>query len=242
MDEALRPNEHIEHFGNRLNLIVSPEHTFGTDACLLAAFALPKKNEAVLDLGTGCGVIPFWWRSRGVERVTALEIQPAAVEMLQRSCRLSEERNVDVVLGDLRDARALFSAGRFDKVTMNPPYTKEGHGLQSAEDADRTARHETSATLPEVAAAASYLLRFGGSFCLCLRPQRLTDAFFALRNAGIEPKRLRLVAKNAESAPWLFLLEGKKGRAPGLTVEPTFCMYGPDGNLTEEARRISNQT
>lgn len=242
MDEALRPNEHIEHFGNRLNLIVSPEHTFGTDACLLAAFALPKKNETVMDFGTGCGVIPFWWRSRGVERVTALEIQPAAVEMLQRSCRLSDEQNVEIVLGDLRDVRARFQAGSFDKVTMNPPYTKDGHGIKSASDADRTARHETQATLPEIAAAASYVLRFGGSFCLCLKPQRLTDAFFSLRNAGIEPKRLRFVSKNAESAPWLFLLEGKKGRAPGVTVEPTFCMYGPDGILTEEARRISNQT
>ena len=68
------------------------------------------------------------------------------------------------------------------------------------EPAARLARHETACTLADAAAAASRLLKSGGRFCLCLRPERLCDAMDVLRRARLEPKRLRLVSKNAQSA------------------------------------------
>ncbi len=239
----LRRDEHIETFNDRLRLIVSPAHTFGTDACLLAAFALPRPNERCIDLGAGCGIIPFWWLSRGVRRVCALELQAQAADQMKRSAALSgAEDRIDVVHADLRDVKMFFAAGSFDRVTMNPPYTKAGHGIESGSEADRLARHETGVTLEEACAAAAYLVRFGGSFSVCLRPERLADAFSAMRGAGIEPKRLRFVVRTASDAPWLFLLEGKKGRAPGLRVEPLFRMYAADGGLTPEARALSNDT
>ncbi|MBR5411023.1 MAG: RsmD family RNA methyltransferase [Clostridia bacterium] len=236
-------NEHIEIFNDRLKLIVSPAHTFGTDACLLAAFALPRPDERNIDLGAGCGIVPFWWLSRGVKHVCALELQAQAVDQMKRGAAMSGvENEIDIVHADLRDAREHFPAGSFDRVTMNPPYTKAGHGIESGNEADKLARHETGVTLEEVCAAAAYLVRFGGSFSLCLRPERLAEAFAAMRGAGIEPKRLRFVVRTAADAPWLFLLEGKKGRAPGLKVEPLFCMYNADGSLTPEAKALSNDT
>ena len=45
--------------------------------------------------------------------------------------------------------------------------------------------------------------------------ERLTDYLCAMRAAKIEPKRLRFAARREGKAPWLFLLEGKRGRNPG---------------------------
>lgn len=240
MEGSLREHEHIEFLSDRLRLIVSPEHTFGTDALLLAAFAFPRQNEEACDLGTGCGVIPFYWLARGARRADAVELQSKAVDQLRRSVALSGiSEQLGVYHADLRQLRGVLPEGRYGLVTMNPPYTKTGHGIQSAGAADRIARHETEATLEEICAAAAGLLKFGGRFCLCLRPERLTDAMAAMRAAKLEPKRLRFVAKNAASAPWLFLLEGKKGRAPGLTVENTLFIYNPDGGETEEYRAVT---
>ncbi len=240
MDVTLRENEHIEYISDRLRLIVSPEHTFGTDALLLAAFAFPKKNDAVCDLGSGCGIIPFYWLARGLVRVTAVELQEQAVNQLKRSASLSgAEDRVTVLHADLRGLKGLLPADSFDKVTMNPPYTKAGHGVPSVSEADLLARHENAASLPEICASAARLLKFGGAFSLCLRPERLAEAVAAMQGAGLEPKRLRLVCKNAASAPWLFLMEGKKGRAPGMTVEPVLCLYTPEGAETAEYRAIA---
>lgn len=240
MQPLLSPTEHIEYLDDRLKLIVSPAHTFGTDALLLAAFALPGKNAVCCDFGTGCGIIPFYWLSKGVRNVSGVELQDAAASQLRRSIALSgAEKEFTFIHGDLREVKNSLPGERFDCVTMNPPYTEVGHGIESTAEADKISRHENGATLSEICRAAAYLLKFGGSFSICLRPERLTDAIFRMREVKIEPKRLRFVAKNASSAPWLFLLEGKKGRAPGLVVEPLLCMYDENGLLSREVLKIT---
>ena len=240
MNAPLYENEHTELIGDRLRLIVSPEHTFGTDALLLAAFAFPKQNERACDLGTGCGVIPFYWLARGKNEATAVELQEKAVDQLTRSAEQSGvAERLSVVRADIRSLKGVLPAGAFGCVSMNPPYYKAGHGRQSEAAADAISRHETAVTLPECCAAAAYLLKFGGRFCLCLPPTRLAEAVCAMHEAGLEPKRLRFVQKSAMSAPWLFLLEGKKGRAPGLEVEKPLCIYGENGAFSEELETIN---
>ena len=86
----------------------------------------------------------------------------------------------------------------------------------------------------DVCKAAAQLLRFGGRLCLCQRPERLADVLCAMRSAGIEPKRLRFVAKHADTEPWLFLVEGKKGAKPFMRVEPVLAVEEKTGGFTKE--------
>ena len=245
----LSPEEHIEHFSDRLKLVVSPAHTFGTDALLLAAFSLPSRREKALDLGTGCGVVPFYWLLKGAKNVSGLEVQPAGAGQFRRSIALSGvENDCRAIEADLRDAPDLLGRESFDLVSMNPPYTKKGGGIESGGESERLARHETGVTLGEVCRAAGALLKFGGRFCVCLPPYRLTEAMLCMKEEKLEPKRLRFVSKTAAAAPWLFLLEGKKGRNPGLAVEPPFYLYTEDGResemllaLTEDYRRFAGK-
>ena len=231
-------SEHIEHIGESLRLIVSDRFTFGTDALLLASFSAPRPRDKLCDFGTGCGIIPFCWLRDGARHVHAVELQAEACEQLRRSVALNGlEDRVSLLEADLRDLRGRLPHNSFDLIAMNPPYTPLGKGLLSVEENARVARHETNLT-PEELFAAAVLLKFGGRFCLCQRPERLTDYLFAMRQAKIEPKRLRFVAQKEGKAPWLFLLEGKRGRAPGLTVEPELHLETPDGKPSEEMRRI----
>ena len=124
-------------------------------------------------------------------------------------------------------------------MVCNPPYFPPGSGRESASPAARLARHEQPGTLDEVVAAASRLLRFGGRFCLCHRPERLADVVAALRRRGLEPKRLRTVQGAAASAPWLLLLEAKKGGKPGLRWEPPWLQDQPAHRQEIYGRNIS---
>ena len=56
---TLLETEHIEYLKPDFGLVVSPLHTFGTDAVLLSHFAAPKRQDTACDLGTGCGIIPM---------------------------------------------------------------------------------------------------------------------------------------------------------------------------------------
>ena len=237
--QNLKASEHIEYIDGSLKLVVSDSHTFGTDALLLAAFSAPKRKNTVCDFGTGCGIIPFYWLREGIERVHAVEIQPLACDQLTRSIEMNSlGERFFLYNSDLRELKGKLEAGIFDLVTMNPPYTAEGHGIISETAADKIARHETSLELTDVFLSASRLLKFGGRMCICLRPERLTEAMMGMRAAKIEPKRLRFVSQRDGKAPWLFLLEGKKGRNPGLIVERELHIENPDGSPSDEMKKI----
>ena len=236
---SLKDTEHIEYIDGSLKLIVSDSHTFGTDALLLAAFCAPKRKNKVCDFGTGCGIIPFYWLREGVERVHAVELQELACDQVRRSIKENGiEERFTLYHSDLRELKGKVDEGSFDLVSMNPPYTAEGHGIISTSGADKIARHETSLELKDVFLSAARLLKFGGRMCICLRPERLTEAMMGMREAKIEPKRLRFVSQRDGKTPWLFLLEGKKGRNPGLIVEPELHIENPDGSPSEEMQKI----
>ena len=78
---------------------------------------------------------------------------------------------------------------------------------------------ELTCTLDQLCAAAARLVKNGGRFALCHRPERLCDVLCTLRAHGLEPKRLKLVAHSPAHPPALLLVEAVKGGRPGLVVE-----------------------
>lgn len=228
----------IESIGGGVKVHVSGDHTFGTDAFLLSHFAAPRPSSTVCDLGSGCGIVPLlWFRDKGAPAVVhTLDLQRPAVELLEASVRDSGlEGSVFPHQGDLRELGAELPLGTFHLATCNPPYYNSGSGEQNSSQAARIARHEITCTLEDVCAAAAKLLRYGGRFCLCQLPERLTDVLCALRAHNLEPKRLRLVQQTAVSAPWLLLAEGRLGGKPSLAVEPPLILREGDGPSPEMA-------
>lgn len=227
-----------EPLGGGAGVWMSEAHRFGEDALLLARFsleALPAKPAAAgrpalraVDLGTGCGILPvLWCRERPELQVDGLEIQPEAAELARLSAQDSGfSGRIRVHDADLRRWREALPPGSMDLAAMNPPYFPAGGGAVCPGDASRIARHETAdpalpgCTFSDAARAAAGLLRHGGRFCFCHRPQRAADVLLLLREAGLEPKRLRFVQRRIQDAPWLLLCEARKGGRPGLQVEP----------------------
>ena len=145
-------------------------------------------------------------------------VSAAAAELCRQNLALNGMTG-DVICGDVRAYRELFSAGSFDLAVSNPPYFVPGRGRVPSDGAELIARDEASLTLGELCACTAYILRFGGRFCVVYRPERLSELLCAMTAAGIEPKRLRTCAASYDAAPSLVLVEGVRGGAPGLSVE-----------------------
>ena len=156
--------------------------------------------------------------------------------MLQRSIALNHlENRIQVLHSDLLDLQGKVNWATYDVVVCNPPYKAAGTGIINPEQAHRIARHEMACTLEDIVRTAAKLLRFSGKFCLCQRPERLSDIICAMRQYDIEPKRLRFVQQRYTKAPKLFLIEGRRGGRPnGLVVEPALMMENDSGGLSEE--------
>ena len=233
-----------EHLGGGISVCLSGAHTFGTDAFLLSDFAAPRRRERCLDLCSGCGIIPLLWlrnKENYPKLVAAADIMPQAVDQIQLGKDKSGlQDNLSAYLCDIRKPASLGHA-MWDLVTCNPPYFKTGAGFISQSAADKTARHETMCTLDEVCKTASWLLQFGGRFCMCHLPERLTDVLCAMREHAIEPKRIRFIQQTSTSKPWLMLVEGKRGAKPSLTIEAPLIMEDGQGGRSEELQRIYSE-
>lgn len=235
----LLPDEKIEPLGNNLKIVVSSSHTFGTDAILLANFASIRRKDIACDMGTGCGIIPLIWCKSETKTIYALDIQPKAISQLEKSlCINSVEDRITPVNCDLRQLKGVLEFGKFDLVTMNPPYKPVGTGIESVSEAERIARHEVTCTVDDACKTASQLLKYGGRFCMCHRPERLCDIIVSLRSNGLECKRIRFVTEREGKAPWLVLVEGKRGGKSGVTVEKNLVMKDEDGIPTDEFRAM----
>ena len=234
--------EHIDHLWPNGPCFFYDDALFkpGTDSFLLGAFPKTKAGERVCDLGCGTGLLGVLLLARqpGLT-VTGVELSPQAAALAEKTAAANGFGDAMTVhQADLRRLDGLLPAGGFDLCVCNPPYFQPGRGATAADDALRTARCEAETTIQDVCAAASRLLRWGGRLALCFRPDRLTDLLCAARNAGLEPKRLRLVESRPGKAPSLLLLEARRGGNPGLTVEPSLVLADAAGGPTEEYNAI----
>ena len=220
----------FEKLGNNCELCVSKEHTFGTDAFLLADFAKVRHKDIVCDLGTGCGIIAVLMKLRyEPKKVYGIDIQKQAIEQFEITVERSSLSEVYPLQMDLKTLTDKVPLGQCDVVTCNPPYKAAKAGIESELDAHKIARHEILCNINDVCAAADKLLKFGGRLCLCNRPERLADVICAMRANHIEPKTLRFVSKTEYDTPWLFLIEGRKGGGAFMKVMPQLFMNSGDG-------------
>ena len=241
------PNERVDDLQfNGLRIIQSSDSfCFGTDSVLLAGFANPKRSDNCIDLGAGSGVLSILLNERTGCRMTAVEEDAAQCGRLERSVIMNGQtdelrfgRGIQVLHADyIRNTKELGLCA-FDSAVCNPPYFRRDCGIISASG---TATHELTADIGSVARAASALLKFGGKLFICFPSFRLSEAFLALNAAGMEPKRLRLVSVRAEKAPYLALIESKKGAKSGLIIEKPLIIHSENGEYTDEVKELYHE-
>lgn len=238
MTNNLKPEERLDDLQvNGYEIIQHPgKFCFGMDAVLLANFARVKKHERVLDLGTGTGIIPILLTAKTEgEDFTGLEIQEESADMARRSVihnRLEEK--VKIVTGDIKEAANIFGPVSFDVITTNPPYMIGHHGIANALDTKAIARHEVLCTLDDILRESARLLKPKGRFYMVHRPFRLAEIMTKMVQAGIEPKRMRLVHPFIDKEPNMVLIEGLRGGNSRMTIEPPLVVYKEVGVYNEE--------
>ena len=213
---------------------------FGVDAVLLSGYAIVKPGEAVLDIGTGTGVIPILLtaKTKGA-RFTGLEIQKESAALAERSVKLNGLSGlVDIICGDICRCDALLPDRSYDVITCNPPYMINKHGLISGSYEKAAAKHELLCTFEDIARESARILKAKGRLYLIHRPFRLADVFESLRRHRLEPKRMRMVQSYIDTEPVMVLIEAVKGGRPRLQVEKPLIIYEAVNVYTQEVYEI----
>lgn len=238
MPIILLENERLDELHrNGYYIIQNPKKfCFGMDAVLLSGFARVKKQENVLDLGTGTGIIPILLAAKTEgKHFTGLEIQPESADMARRSVAYNHlEDKINIEIGDIKDASKQFGASSFHVVTTNPPYMTGQHGLTNPNESKAIARHEILCCLEDVIRESARILKPQGRFYMVHRPFRLAEIMVLMHQYGLEPKRMQLVYPYIDKEPNMVLLEGLRGGNPQITVEKPLIVYREPGVYTDE--------
>jgi release factor glutamine methyltransferase len=118
------------HFGEFCFDVADDVYEPAEDSFLFAENLNVAVDEAVLDLGTGCGILAVVAAKRG-GNVTAVDLNPYAIRCAKQNAKLNGVGgSIDFIQGDL--FTAFLSGVMFDLVLFNAPYLPSDEGEESS--------------------------------------------------------------------------------------------------------------
>lgn len=215
-------------------------YRFSIDAVLLAGHIRLKPGDRVVDLGTGCGIIPlmlgycypdvFLW---------GVEIQEELAHLARRNISLNRmENQIRILQCDLKSLSRDMVESFVDVVVCNPPYRRIDSGKLNPNPQKAVARHEIKATLTDIITTAVRILKVSGRFVMIYPAIRTADLIFHMRAGGLEPKWIRMVHSYKNDQAKMVIAKGVKGGGPEMEIAPPLYIYEDDGNYTDEVQKM----
>lgn len=216
-------------------------YRFSIDAVILAGLTESTACDHVIDLGTGCAVVPLILGYRGKAKfVVGVEIQKELVELARKNV---EENGFSEIVAiknmDIKDVRNHFDPESFDVVVSNPPYRPVKTGRINPEAQKAIARHELAVTLDDLMAASAYLLKPNGTLSVIYPAWRLDDLIITAYHHDLTVKRLTCIHSRAGSrADLVHILARKKGGREMIIAPPLFVYEGDEKRYTEQMAKF----
>lgn len=191
---------------------------FSVDPIILVDFFEGNKNGKILDIGSGCGIIPILLSyKKEMTNIYGVEIQKSSLEVFKKNVKennLSE--NINVIEGDVADIK---EGNSFDYIISNPPYmTIDGKKISENEN-KKIARHEIFLDLKKLVENAKRLLKPRGEFFLVHRSHRFLEICKVLEENNFSVKRVKFTFFDREKSSNLVLIQASKGRKHKLEIE-----------------------
>lgn len=215
-------------------------YRFSIDAVIVAHFAGPLVTERVLDLGTGCGIIPLILAYRYPRiSVYGVEIQQALARLAEDNIsRNGMSDRVRIHRIDMKRLTREVTSGPVDLVIGNPPFHPLLSGRLNPGSQRAIARHELMVTLSDLLESTAGMLRPGGRFVAVYPADRKEHMLSEMGRNGIAPKAVRMVHSRENGPSKLFLVEGVKGNPSDLTTGPPMVLYRASGEYTHEVANM----
>lgn len=210
----------------------SAGYRFSIDAVILGNLAVVAAGQRVLDIGTGCGVIPLivCFRHPEVGLVFGAEIQPELAQIA--ALNISENQMTGKIRILCKDVKVLCpsdTGGAVDVVVCNPPHFAVNAGRLNPDSQRAVARHEIAMTLADMTGAAARMLGPSGRFTVIYPSERIVDLLAAMRAVCLEPKQVRMIHPRPGDPAKRVLVHGIKGKAPGTSIaHPLYIRTGPE--------------
>lgn len=180
-----------------------------TDACLFGAWAAENstgKENRILDIGTGTGLLSLMLAQKLSSPIDAVEIDEAAAHQARTNADLSPWK--DRIQIHNADISHFIPEATYDLIISNPPFFE--NDLRSNDERVNRARHDTSLTLNELLTYISSNLSSVGRAMLLLPYSRETEIIAKTNQMGLSINRLISVRNHPRMSPFRFMVTVQK--------------------------------
>lgn len=227
-----------------LSIYQDPEFfCFSLDSVILANYSnIRLRDENIIDLGCGNGVIPLILSKRTNKKIIGVEIQKKCFDLAVESVKYNKlDNQIELINSDIKDLDEKYN-NYFDLILCNPPYFKiNDKNFLNISKEKQIARHELMLNLDKLFSVSKKLLKNNGNIDIVHRPERLLEIFDSMRKYNIEPKRIKFVYENINKPSTLVLVEGQQNGKPGLKIDEPLIMYNIDGSYSDEYQSLINE-
>lgn len=224
-------------------LVIDQEKTgyrYSIEPFLLADFLSLAPGQSVLDIGTGCGIIPVLMVQRqSTIKVTAIEIQESSYQLAQKNIHQNGmDSQVELISGDFLEEAKNLKPETFDHVVSNPPYRKIQTGRINPDSGKALARHELTLNMSSLLDKSVRLLKQGGQISLAYPPERMSETLSELESRNLYPRQARFIHGNFQTPAKIFLVSALKGKKSDFAIAPPLAVYNMDGTYSKEMEEI----
>ncbi|EEY35652.1 tRNA1(Val) (adenine(37)-N6)-methyltransferase [Pseudoleptotrichia goodfellowii] len=213
---------------------------FTLDTVLLADFTkINRKTKKVLDIGTGCGIIPILLAEKSKAEIVGIELQKEMADIAERNVQNYEER-INIINDDIKNYQKIFKKDEFDCIVTNPPYFEFKGDINQINNSPQMslARHNIDLTLEQIIKISAWLLKNSGHFSIVFRSERLVEMLKLLTENKLEPKRMRNCYTKRNQDAKICLIEAIKDADKGLKIEMPIYVYEENGEKTEYIKKL----
>lgn len=230
----------------RSEKLVQPEngYRFSIDPFILSAHVKANGDEKVIDIGSGCAIIPLLLAGEYPQiKITGIEIQKPLFDCAKENIwAYGLENRVDMIHQDVTIIFPEDTGGKADIIVCNPPYKKKHTGRLNPELQKAMARHEIKLDIVALLESADRLLKPDGKLYLIFPAERLSDLFSAMQLHDFTPGTFRFIhIKKNEPAKWVVLEAARTGSISSCTIDPPFYIYSDYPDFSAEYYRLYKQ-
>jgi tRNA1Val (adenine37-N6)-methyltransferase len=225
----------------KTELIIDQENTgyrYSIEPFLLSDFMTLLPGQSVLDIGTGCGIIPLLIVHREPTlKVTAIEIQDSS-QAKKNIHQNKMEKKISLIHGDFLKEVENLKPESFDHIVSNPPYWKIQAGRINPDSGKALARHELALSMISLLDKSAPLLKESGQITLTYPPERLGELMRELECRSLHPKQAQFVHGNYHAPAKIVLISALKRKKSDFSVAQPLAVYNKDGTYSEEMEEV----
>ncbi len=202
----------------------------GTDAILLGRCVEVKPTDVVLDIGTGCGLLPLMLLQKGVCHVDAVDIDAASIKEAILNFQVSQWRNqLNAYCMDINE----FAPGKcYDLIVSNPPYFNRFSKCDS-ERKSRARHNDMTLSYEVLCASVCRLLKPVGRFALVMPVNASVEFLKVAEHNGLFLQKRMTIIPIEGREPNRFNLELCLAK-PSEIQEEEFVIRDGDKRFTQQ--------